>query len=30
MTLPNYEMYLKLMIDGIPSRPFSAFSVAAG
>ena len=25
--LPNYEMYLKLMIDGMPSRPFSAFSL---
>ena len=24
MYLPNYEIYLKLMIDGAPSRPFSA------
>lgn len=23
-TLPNYHMFLKLMIDGTPSRPFSA------
>jgi hypothetical protein len=22
--LPNYRMYLKLMIDGMPSKPFSA------
>jgi hypothetical protein len=22
--LPNYRIYLKLMIDGSPSRPFSA------
>ena len=22
--LPNYSIYLKLMIDGMPSRPFSA------
>ncbi|MFC3051393.1 type IV secretory system conjugative DNA transfer family protein [Kordiimonas pumila] len=22
--LPNYQMYLKLMIDGVPSKPFSA------
>jgi len=22
--LPNYQIYLKLMIDGVPSRPFSA------
>lgn len=27
MKLPNYEMYLKLMIDGMPCRPFSAFSL---
>lgn len=24
--LPNYHMYLKLMIDGTPSRPFSAIT----
>ena len=24
MNLPNHEIYLKLMIDGTPSRPFSA------
>lgn len=24
MTLPNHDIYLKLMIDGMPSRPFSA------
>jgi len=24
MNLPNYHLYLKLMIDGKPSRPFSA------
>jgi hypothetical protein len=24
LNLPNYNMYLKLMIDGTPSRPFSA------
>lgn len=26
-TLPNYHMYLKLMIDGTPSRPFSAVTI---
>lgn len=26
--LPNYHIYLKLMIDGVPSRPFSARSLA--
>jgi type IV secretory system conjugative DNA transfer VirD4/TraG family protein len=25
--LPNYHMYLKLMIDGMPSRPFSAVTL---
>ncbi|NNE82744.1 MAG: TraM recognition domain-containing protein [Alphaproteobacteria bacterium] len=25
--LPNYHIYLKLMIDGAPSRPFSAITV---
>ena len=25
--LPNYKIYLKLMIDGRPSRPFSAHSI---
>lgn len=24
INLPNYKIYLKLMIDGKPSRPFSA------
>jgi len=24
VSLPNYHIYLKLMIDGTPSRPFSA------
>jgi hypothetical protein len=24
MNLPNYQIYLKLMIDGTPSSPFSA------
>jgi hypothetical protein len=26
INLPNYKIYLKLMIDGKPSRPFSAFT----
>ena len=26
-SLPNYRMYLKLMIDGMPSRPFSAVTL---
>ncbi len=26
--LPNYNIYLKLMIDGAPSRPFSAKTIA--
>jgi hypothetical protein len=26
LNLPNYSIYLKLMIDGTPSRPFSANS----
>ena len=26
MSLPNYHMYLKLMIDGKPSQPFSAIT----
>ena len=25
--LPNYHIYLKLMIDGVVSRPFSAVTV---
>jgi hypothetical protein len=25
--LPNYRIYLKLMIDGSPSRPFSALTL---
>jgi hypothetical protein len=24
LQLPNYRIYLKLMIDGMPSQPFSA------
>ncbi len=28
INLPNYHIYLKLMIDGMPSRPFSATSIA--
>jgi len=27
MHLPNYQIYLKLMIDGAPSRPFSAKTI---
>src|SRR5438034_11073046 len=27
ISLPNYEVYLKLMIDGVASRPFSARSM---
>jgi hypothetical protein len=27
MSLPNYNIYLKLMIDGAPSRPFSAITI---
>ena len=27
INLPNYKIYLKLMIDGKPSRPFSAISL---
>lgn len=28
MNLPNHEIYIKLMIDGTPSRPFSATTLA--
>jgi hypothetical protein len=28
--LPNYDIYLKLMIDGVPSRPFSAHTLRSG
>jgi hypothetical protein len=28
LSLPNYHIYLKLMIDGAPSRPFSAVTLA--
>jgi hypothetical protein len=28
VNLPNYHLYLKLMIDGVPSRPFSAVTIA--
>jgi hypothetical protein len=27
MNLPNHEIFLKLMIDGAPSQPFSADTV---
>jgi hypothetical protein len=27
-TRPNYHIYLKLMIDGMPSKPFSAATLA--
>jgi hypothetical protein len=27
MQLPNYRIYLKLMIDGAPSKPFSAMTM---
>jgi len=27
INLPNYSMYLKLMIDGTPSQPFSAEAI---
>lgn len=30
MSLPNYHIYLKLMIDGKPSRPFSATTLPSG
>jgi hypothetical protein len=30
MNLPNHEIYMKLMIDGTPSRPFSASTLPAG
>jgi hypothetical protein len=29
MKLPNYSIYLKLMIDGTPSIPFSASTLAS-
>jgi hypothetical protein len=28
MQLPNHHIYLKLMIDGMPSKPFSAVTTA--
>jgi hypothetical protein len=28
LQLPNYRIYLKLMIDGAPSKPFSASTLA--
>ena len=28
MSLPNYEIYLKLMVSGTVSRPFSAETIA--
>jgi hypothetical protein len=27
INLPNYSIYLKLMIDGIPSKPFSGTTI---
>ncbi|KRQ16577.1 type IV secretory system conjugative DNA transfer family protein [Bradyrhizobium manausense] len=30
LQLPNYRIYLKLMIDGTPSRPFSAVTLGRG
>jgi hypothetical protein len=27
VNLPNHHIYLKLLIDGAPSRPFSAFTL---
>jgi len=30
LNLPNYTIYLKLMIDGAPSRPFSAMTLRPG
>jgi hypothetical protein len=27
LQLPNYHIYLKLMIDGMPSKPFSAVTL---
>ena len=29
LNLPNYDIYVKLMIDGAPSRPFSAVTLTA-
>lgn len=28
LSLPNYQIYLKLMIDGMPSKPFSATTLS--
>ena len=30
LQLPNHRIYLKLMIDGTPSAPFSAATLAPG
>ncbi len=30
LTLPNYRIYLRLMIDGEPSKPFSASTIVHG
>ncbi|MEZ0085198.1 energy-coupling factor transporter ATP-binding protein EcfA2 [Bradyrhizobium japonicum] len=30
LQLPNYHVYLKLMIDGMPSKPFSAVTIGPG
>jgi hypothetical protein len=29
LSLPNYYMYVKLLVDGMPAEPFSAETVAA-
>ena len=29
MSLPNYHIYLKVMIDGEPSKPFNAVTLPA-
>ena len=30
LTLPNFHIYLKLLIDGEPSKPFSATTLPVG
>ena len=30
INLPNHSIFLKLMIDGVPSKPFSAVSMKYG
>ena len=29
LQLPNYRIYIKLMIDGTPSKPFSAITLSS-